>query len=699
MAVGVLAVAAVGFFVVRAVTGRSGGASSPEAAVEDLAAALEEEDPVAALAAMNPDEVEALGDVYTSAAARAEEIGFAPGEKTLGGVDISLSGLRYDVEELGDDVAMVTVSGGADLTVTRDQLGEETDAVIQRGAEEDGEEAETRFEGELDDSDLVVTDEDGDEVDPFVVTVRRGGGWYVSPLYTAAQYGVEALGLDAPSLPPPDAGEGAEDPEAAVRELLVAAGEADGDATGALTGGETGEAVRTYSGALEGLVGRLGEDTSAEIDTLETDVVEREAGGRRVTITRLEGTLTYTADEGDGEQVARVVWDGRCLDVVEETDDEGGDTMSDDEDLTVGSSDFCLTDGWERVGIDSLSVVAVEEDGGWRIDPLATLTDYAAGIVPELGQETILRLVDHPELAEPTASLSAGTATEVELNDAGYAVATFEATAGEPFTISSELPEDVDDELQAFLVTPDGTYQSAFDLVEPEESGEYLVVVGKDGFSPGTATVRLGRVSRRELAVGTTAPGKIERAGDIIEYAVDLEADTDYVITFDQPDLSLSVIDPDGLALDLTDVGDDTSSFTSEEAGTYALRVDGGADEATGSFRITLEEQQPFVLGNGTSAEAAGAILAPGDSQFIALTVQGGREVVVDTMPDGPGLDPVFIVKDPATDAEIERFDSGGAGEGESVSFTPEETATYRLEVQGAASTTGAFTLRVREVP
>ena len=197
---------------VRAVTGGSGGASSPEAAVEDLAAALEEEDPVAALATMDPDEVEALGDVYESAAARAEAIGFAPDAAALGGVDIALSGLRYDVDELGDGVAKVTVSGGADLTVTRDELGGRTEAVVERLAEEDGEEPEDRLEGELEDEDLVVTDDEGDEVDPFVVTVRRGGGWYVSPLHTAAQYGVEALGLDAPSLPPPDAGDAGRGP-------------------------------------------------------------------------------------------------------------------------------------------------------------------------------------------------------------------------------------------------------------------------------------------------------------------------------------------------------------------------------------------------------------------------------------------------------------------------------------------------------
>ncbi|WCO65165.1 hypothetical protein PO878_11715 [Iamia majanohamensis] len=696
MAVGVLAVGAVGVLVVRAVTGGSGGASSPEAAVEDLAAALEEEDPVAALAAMDPDEVEALGDVYEQAAARAAAIGFAPGEATLAGVDVALSGVTYDVEELGDGVARVTITDGeADLTVDGGTLGDRTEAVLERQAEADGGDPDGDRDGELEAEDLVVTDDDGDEVEPFVVTVERGGGWYVSPLHTAAQYAVDALGLDAPTFPAPDGGEGAADPEAAVMDLLVAAGDGDGEATGELAAGAGGEAVRAYAGALEGLVGRLGEDTSAEVDVLETEVAERDGGGRRVTITRLEGTLTYTDDDGE-ERRADVSWDGTCLDVETRSLQGDGEAMTDDEEdaATVATSDLCLTEGWERIGIDSLSVVVVEEDGGWRVDPLATLTDYADDVVPEVDGATVLRLLDVPELAEPTGSVAVGSPTDVELNDAGYAVLTLEATAGEAFTVSAELPDDVDDELQAFLVAPDGSALSAFDLVDPEESGEYLLVVGKDGFSAGTATVRTSRLVRRDLTVGEAASGGLGQPGDVVEYAVDLEADATYRLVYNQPDLLYSVVDPDGLSLELTEGDEDgTATFTTDEAGTHAVRVESGSDATTGAFRVNVVEVPPFVLGNGTSAEASGEVLAPGDSQFIDLTVQGGREVLVDVVADAPAFDPVFIVKDPATDTELRRFNSGGPGAGESVSFAPEETTTYRIEVQGSASTVGPFTL------
>ena len=134
VAVGALAIAAAGVLVVRAVTGSSGGADSPEAAVADLAGALDAEDPVAALAAMDPDEVEAVGDVYETAAARATELGFAPGEKTLGGVDIGVVGVTYETEDLGDDVARVSLTAGqADLAVDPGALGPDTGEVVDRG--------------------------------------------------------------------------------------------------------------------------------------------------------------------------------------------------------------------------------------------------------------------------------------------------------------------------------------------------------------------------------------------------------------------------------------------------------------------------------------------------------------------------------------------------------------------------------------
>lgn len=63
--------------------------------------------------------------------------------------------------------------------------------------------------------------------------------------------------------------------------------------------------------------------------------------------------------------------------------------------------------------------------------------------------------------------------------------------------------------------------------------------------------------------------------------------------------------------------------------------------------------------------------------------------VSVDLTTDSPDLDLVFVIKDPETFEELQRFDDGGPGELESVVFTPDVTTSYRLEVQGAGDTTG----------
>lgn len=690
VAVGAVAAAGVGFLVVQATTGDGGGgADDPEAAVVSLAEAFEAEDPVAALAVMNPDEVDAVGDLYESAASRAEALGFAPEAKTLAGIEVALTSTTYEVDEVGDGLARVTIAGKADIDLTRSSLGDRTASVVeQAGRSDDDEDGYESGRTTITADDLTIEGDDA-TVEPFVMVVERDGGWYVSPLYTAAQYVVDSQGLSDPDVPSPEAGTGADSPEDAVRDLLEAAGSLDGAATGDLLDGEGGAAVRTYRGALERWVtDAAGEDTSAEVETLETEVSEREDGGSRVVVSSLEGTVTWTED-GE-EQVRTVSWDGECLDVSDESD------MDDEE-----SSDpaFCLTGAWRGVGVEELAVVVAEDDG-WRVDPLATVTDYARAMLPELSEEMVLRGVGYPEVAEPVGAATIGEPTSVELNDAGFAVLTLEVEAGRPFTVSADSSEDAagdgGEDLNAFLVSPEGDYESAFSLVEPTESGEYLLVVGSDAWAASSVEVNVSAVTREPLTLGVNTAGGLSRPGDVVEYEVDLESDQAYEVTFTSTTLDLMALDPDGFEVDLAEATETTSTFDAEATGTYRLRVDGGFEEATGSFRIGIAEVADFVLGNGSSPDATGEVATPGATQFIDLVVLAGREVVVDVVPDAATLDPVFIVLDPATDEELERFDEAGPGGLESVLFTPDETTTYRIQVAGSAGTTGSFTIEAR---
>lgn len=688
LGLGVLAAVVVAGLAVRAVTSPTGGAGSPEVAVSALVAAMEAEDPLAALGTVAPDEVEALDPIYELVASQAEGLGFAPPSGSLVGLDVTTD-LAYEVEGLGPELARVRVRGDIRLSAETDALGEETASAIEREAAIDGEDVGPRVAVDLTDEDLVVVDEDGADVRPFLVTVRREGRWYVSPLSTLAQYAVETLGLASPTPTTSAPSAGAEDPEAAVEELLIATGDADATAAGDLVAGAAGEVIRTYPEAMAGLIGRRGEDPSISLETLETEVDDREEGGVRVTVTRMEATLTTTDDQGE-EAVATIAWDGRCLSV---TEDEAEDRIG------APSAERCLTEGWRRVGLEDLSVVVVEEAGGWQVDPLATLTDRAEALVAGVTADDVLRVLGLTEGAEPTAQLRPGTATQVELNEAGYAVVAMELDRAEGIAVSTHLDPAVDDELMAHLVSPDGVRLTDLSLVEPQRTGRYLLVVSRRGFGPGRVTVRASPVVRRGLPVGEVASGEVSGPGDIVEYSVELDRGTDYALMLDGPDLTPTVLDPDGRPLAVGDGGPGgpggpgEATFAAEVSGPHTVQVDAGLDGTGGAFRVGVRPVAPFLLGNGTSTEAEGTLGSSGDGALIDLTVQGGRAVAVNVMPATATLDPVLIVEDPESGDVLRRLDQDGPGRPEAVTFTPDETTTYRVVVEGSDRTAGVFHL------
>lgn len=109
---GVLALLGVGAFTVRGMLGGGGGAESPEAAVQELANAVNSEDPAAVAATLAPDEVRALGDVIGAVERQARKVGIAGRGSPYEGLDVRLDDLELDAQELGPDVAKVTIRQG-----------------------------------------------------------------------------------------------------------------------------------------------------------------------------------------------------------------------------------------------------------------------------------------------------------------------------------------------------------------------------------------------------------------------------------------------------------------------------------------------------------------------------------------------------------------------------------------------------------
>ncbi len=203
----------------------------------------------------------------------------------------------------------------------------------------------------------------------------------------------------------------------------------------------------------------------------------------------------------------------------------------------------------------------------------------------------------------------------------------------------------------------------------PDESGTYHVAAGAKKKLEGTYTLSVTEVTVDEVAadpaddyaadtgtggavaVGGSATGEIEAAGDSDWFAVTLEAGTTYVVdlkgratgdgTLRDPHLD-GVYDADGVYISGTwddDGGTGRNSrsiFTPEEDGTYHVAA-GANGKGTGSYTLSVVEiPDDFAADTGTAGTVAvggsamGEIEAARDSDWFAVTLEAGKTYVVD---------------------------------------------------------------------
>ena len=151
----------------------SGGAASPEAAARALIAAVNDEDALGVLAAIDPDESRALRSGYEAGIDQADKQGFVKKGAPFAGVDITATNFTLVVTKLSDDVARVQVTDGT--------VGYHVDPskFTQKSRDElagDGGDLEAAVES-FDVGNELRESMDADAA--FVVAVNRGGGWYI----------------------------------------------------------------------------------------------------------------------------------------------------------------------------------------------------------------------------------------------------------------------------------------------------------------------------------------------------------------------------------------------------------------------------------------------------------------------------------------------------------------------------------------
>jgi hypothetical protein len=668
---GVVAAAFVGFSLIRSVSGSGAGASSPEAAVQQLVAAVDREDPLGAVDIIVPDEVGALRAVAERLQRRAGDAGFTGGGKAFAGVELAIGNPAFQVEELSDDVAKVVVTSGT-LSVALDptKAAARVRPLLERVSER----------VDLDERIAVGYDDDGDErfIDPFVVTVKRDGRWFVSWTHTVAQYLVEVFDLPSArfgDVQVPQASEAArKDPKAAFVELLEAGGSLDVDTALGLVTRKGLEGLWAHLDAVEDLAGEAEKYVQIDVDVDPLEAEEQDLGGgrRKLIIRRLSGKVDVTGTEGERYDVEFDL-SGRCLRLRGDVDDRE-----------------CVPDEFsELTGLDQAFVVMVKEDGVWRLDPMATVVEYAGILVDTVSEETVLAALGVPQLGKPVGALTADREVSGTLNPAGFAVHTFTAERGREYSVAV----DDDSDLYVTVFGPDGKEAAGLEtsycsvcIVSAERAGEYRVVVGDEPFQDGRYKLVLRELTRAQARVGEAIEGSVDGGGTRLYTVSGTSVGEDYFLVEDGGEsVSIDAYDDEGYSMWC-----DETDGCELQGGVIAVRNRG---EDIGRYSFTVREAPEFGF-DGGSTSASGSISSGGASRTFSLFVEAGRSVTVDASPSSD-FDLVLRVEDSFGDV-LDSSDGGYGGDTESVSFTAGDTGTYDVVVSGYGGSYGSFTLTAR---
>ncbi len=196
VAAGAIFIGALGILAVRAFTGDRAGADAPEAVVEAMATAASSEDVLGMLALLPPSEVGTFAEIYPDVMEWASREGHVAGGDLLAGLDIDISGLDVEATLLHPDVAIVELRAGT-VTVAADPETADPWFVERFGpgysstVDELLAEVQERVRESQDDVvglglgglfELQAPDS------LHVMTIRREGRWYLSPLYSVAEF-------------------------------------------------------------------------------------------------------------------------------------------------------------------------------------------------------------------------------------------------------------------------------------------------------------------------------------------------------------------------------------------------------------------------------------------------------------------------------------------------------------------------------
>ncbi len=446
---GVIALGVVGLLGFRALRGDGGGAASPEAAVDDLSESFLNGQILGSASLLPPSEVAYFDDAWNSDIAQLfrEETVAGAIEDSMNNND-SFEGnpfdaleeftnaynveLEYDseVEMLHPDVAKVYIRGG---TMTFEFDGADlSDDLIEDFVDDPAEAAEVRettvFARATLDSDLCLdweftitgpeaaSDSGNDCADDFnsddfnmdgdgitgvyFMSIREGGRWYVSPMYTMAEYAREALGAGPADFTASreNASGGSDSASEAFEAFLDASADGDVEEILATLNPDEFPVVHDYFVAFESDIrdslGDFDDRLDGRFENLELVETSAITGGTRVTMVEGEGEFSWLDDFGDTVTVEFELREGTCGRSRTTVTFQDGFVDADDwtaEECAEAEFDAAIDDLREQGGRCRLSEVIREECDGdsLMVDGELTFEDLdLPGFVTVVTQES-----------------------------------------------------------------------------------------------------------------------------------------------------------------------------------------------------------------------------------------------------------------------------------------------------------------------
>lgn len=391
--IGVVALALVGGGVVGwQFLGPKGGADTPEQAVRQFVESAASQDVLGVLDMVNPGEVAGLDDLVSAARDRLaeEDITTESGDLT-DALTVSVDDLDLKIDELGDFAARVELESGS-YTVEYDPA--EVPDRLQFIADEYPD--SKTWSGDLvEDLGYELPDANyrNDGPDPFLMTAKIDGRWYVTAMGTFLDSFLGPISdaeYDDAGIRPPDydaIGEApdpvvAKDPEDVLDNLADAASSGDIEQVLANFPSDQVAALRPYARTYEDVFAEDGATFDVSVDDVDTDV--EDLGGDLTKLTVRNGTVYGIYIDADGyDEGGSASIDGRCASAAEDGYDPDG---------------FCLEgDVVEKTGIDSFFLVLRKVDGGYQVDPIATAVEYARTVIESAPSSLVDDAIDELE--------------------------------------------------------------------------------------------------------------------------------------------------------------------------------------------------------------------------------------------------------------------------------------------------------------